>query len=411
MTATADLVRQQYERQPYPLPETDLDRFARHKDVVTGSPLGFYHLFWPCETVAPAMDILIAGCGTSQAAKYALAQPQVNIVAIDISSTSLDHTQQLIDKYRLENVTLHQLPIERVGELGETFDLIVSTGMLHHTPDPDQSLAALRAALRQDGAMHVMVYGRYGRSGLAMMQAYCQLLDITADDTELEQLQQVIGSCPADHPIQPLVRRSKDVGYAAGLADMFLHPCERGYSVPQIYEWLAGAGMSMCRWFYQAPYWPQGCPLGHTAHAERLASLPAETQHAAVELFRGHLHKHEFICCRDDRPNESYEIDLEGDDWRRLVPLPFCGATVKGNGLPDGVSMHVVQSGHQYPVTAAMLDENQARLYDAMNGRRTIGEVAAASDIEGDADALEEYAQRIFRLFWRFDLVCFGKLG
>ena len=63
-------------------------------------------------------EILIAGCGTSQAARYALGEPTARVTAIDISETSLRHTRRLQRKYRLENLTLHQLPIERVGELG-----------------------------------------------------------------------------------------------------------------------------------------------------------------------------------------------------------------------------------------------------------------------------------------------------
>ena len=60
-------------------------------------------------------DILIAGCGTSQAARYALGEPTARVTAIDISETSLRHTRRLQRKYQLANLTLHQLPIERVG--------------------------------------------------------------------------------------------------------------------------------------------------------------------------------------------------------------------------------------------------------------------------------------------------------
>ena len=35
------------------------------------------------------LEILVAGCGTSQAARYALREPALQIVAIDISETSL----------------------------------------------------------------------------------------------------------------------------------------------------------------------------------------------------------------------------------------------------------------------------------------------------------------------------------
>ena len=68
------------------------------------------------------------------------AEPEARITAIDISKTSLRHTGTLQRKYDLENLELLQLPIERVQELGRSFDLIVCTGVLHHLSDPDAGL-------------------------------------------------------------------------------------------------------------------------------------------------------------------------------------------------------------------------------------------------------------------------------
>jgi SAM-dependent methyltransferase len=89
----------------------------------------------------------------------------------------LRHTRDLQRKYKLENLELHQLPIERIRELGRSFDLIVCTGVLHHLLDPDLGLRALRAVLRPHGAMRLMVYAPYGRAGIYMMQEYCRRVE------------------------------------------------------------------------------------------------------------------------------------------------------------------------------------------------------------------------------------------
>ena len=117
-------------------------------------------------------EILVAGCGTSQAAKYALRQPAARMVGIDVSSTSLRHTKKLKRTYNLANLDLHQLPIERVHELEGRFDQIICTGVLHHLADPDAALTALRSVLKPNGAMHLMVYAPYGRTGITMLQEY-----------------------------------------------------------------------------------------------------------------------------------------------------------------------------------------------------------------------------------------------
>ena len=170
-------VRDFYERMPYPAPRTSLDAHRDHYKNPDRRRAEF-HLMWPAKQPRGGQEILIAGCGTSQAARYALREPDARITAIDISDTSLRHTRDLQRKYNLENLELHQLPIERVREIGRSFDLVVCTGVLHHLPDPDHGLRALRDVLRPSGAMRLMVYARYGRAGIYMMQEYCRLLGI-----------------------------------------------------------------------------------------------------------------------------------------------------------------------------------------------------------------------------------------
>ena len=109
-------VRDFYERMPYPAPLTSLDE---HRDLYKNPDRrrAEFHLIWPAKQPRGDQEILIAGCGTSQAARYALREPDARITAIDLSDTSLRHTRDLQRKYNLENLELHQLPIERVRRL------------------------------------------------------------------------------------------------------------------------------------------------------------------------------------------------------------------------------------------------------------------------------------------------------
>ena len=116
-TAVSQDVRDFYERMPYPAPLTSLDE---HRDLYSNPDRrrAMFHLLWPSEPLRGNQEILVAGCGTSQAARYALREPDARITAIDVSETSLRYTRDLQRKYGLENLEVHQLPIERVQELG-----------------------------------------------------------------------------------------------------------------------------------------------------------------------------------------------------------------------------------------------------------------------------------------------------
>ena len=71
------------------------------------------------------------------------------------------------------------------------FDLIVCTGVLHHLADPDAGLRALRSVLNPKGAMYLMVYAPYGRTGVYMLQDYCRRLGIGTSEQEISELMAV----------------------------------------------------------------------------------------------------------------------------------------------------------------------------------------------------------------------------
>ncbi len=136
----SDPVCEFYTSHPYPPPVENLDR-ARDMWQDENVHRAEYHLLWPDKEYRPDLDVLVAGCGTWQAAKYALCHPAARVVGIDVSPTSLEHTEKLKQKYNLTNLETRQLPIENAGDLGQLFDHIICTGVLHHLVDPDCGFA------------------------------------------------------------------------------------------------------------------------------------------------------------------------------------------------------------------------------------------------------------------------------
>ena len=121
--------------------------------------------------------------------------------------------------------------------------------------------------------MYMMVYGEFGRTGMYMFQKYCRLLGIDDDEQQINNLQAVLKRCSSDHTLPQFAAQSTDMQHTTGLADLFLHPCDRPYAVSQIYAWFDRCGLCLCRWCYQAPYHVQCSPLAHTPHASRLLDL------------------------------------------------------------------------------------------------------------------------------------------
>jgi 2-polyprenyl-3-methyl-5-hydroxy-6-metoxy-1,4-benzoquinol methylase len=393
----SDKVRAFYEQAPYPAPITDLDRY-RDTWMNPDRRRALFHLLFPTEKYSGEQEILIAGCGTSQAAKYALREPSSHVTGIDVSESSLRYTKDL---------ELHQLPVERVEELGNTFDHVVCTGVLHHLADPDIGLRALGSVLKPQGAMHLMVYAAYGRAGIYMMQEYSRLLEVSASPEDLRDLGATLTALPPGHPIAFLLDQAKDFSHPDALADALLHPQDRAYTVTQLHEWLQRCGMRFGRWFEQAPYLPQCGIVARTPHGTRLAALPAPSQHAAVELLRGTMTKHNFIAYRDDRSEESQPIRFDGDRWRHYVPLRLPWTVCVRERVPPGAVAVLINRAHTYTDLILPINAAQEQLYCAINGTRTIGEISRIAADDFKEKGGQEFTRAFFEQLWWYDQVVF----
>jgi SAM-dependent methyltransferase len=402
----AEEVRDFYERYPYPRPIDTLDNYRRlwqdrqrrHAD---------YHLFWPARSYREDHSILVAGCGTSQAAKHALRWQAAQVVGIDFSATSVRCTEELKRKYKLNNLQVHQLPVERVGELGTSFDQIVCTGVLHHLADPDAGLRALHDVLKPDGAMQLMVYAPYGRTGIYMLQEFCKRIGISVGDQEIRDLVGALRALPSGHPLETLLRGAPDFRHEAALADALLHPQDRAYSVPQLFDFIQSAGLTFGRWVRQAPYTARCGAMAKIPHARRLAQLSLLEQYAAVELFRGTMVRHSVVAYRTDNPAGGQQVSFNGDAWLGYVPIRRPDTICVEERLPPGAAAVLINQSHTYPDLFMPIDPTEKRLFDATDGNIRIGDIVERQSPASQTQSLLGIARGFFERLWLYDQVVF----
>jgi SAM-dependent methyltransferase len=409
-TDTAQEVRDFYERYPYPPPTDSLDKYRTRWQDRTRRRAD-HHLFFPAKPYTEDHSILIAGCGTSQAAKYAVRWPDARIVGIDFSATSVRCTEELKQKYDLENLEVRCLPIERVSELGASFDQIVSTGVLHHLPDPDAGLGALRDVLAPHGAMHLMVYAPYGRAGIYMLQEFCRRTGSDATDQGIRDLVASLGALPPGHPLEHLLRDAPDFRNEAALADALLHPQDRAYSVPQFFDFIEKAGLSFGRWVKQAPYSARCGVMARIPQTSRLAALALADQFAAVELFRGTMVRHSAVVYRNDRPLGSAFVHFEGDAWQSYVPIRVPGTICVEERLPPGAAGVLINPEHTYRDLYAPIDAREKRLFEAIDGARTMAEIVQYAQSPSDIKKQPDVTRAFFEQLWWYDQVVFDASG
>jgi SAM-dependent methyltransferase len=396
-----DPVSEFYTRHPYPPPVDNLDR-ARDEWRDEMRQRADYHLVWPGRPYRRDLDILVAGCGTWQAAKYALCRPEARVVGIDVSATSIEQTEKLKQKYGLTNLELRQLPLEAIGELENRFDLIVCTGVLHHLADPDAGLCALRSVLTPGGAIYLMVYAPYGRAGVYMLQEYCRRLGIGTSDQDIHDLVATLASLPRHHPLAAVLQGSRDTGNADAMADALLNPRDRSYSVPQLFALIEGAGLKLSRWYWQAPYLPRCGAISSTPHATRLAVLPEREQYAAMELWRGTMTCHSAILHRSDGSEADRAVSFDDERWLDFVPLRLPWTQLVRERLPRGAAGVLLNRSHPSHDLIVVVDAEDWRLFDGIDGHRSIAEIADYAH-----KTARGRTRRLFEKLWWYDQVVF----
>ena len=182
--AVSLLVQSQYEENPYPrwikappasTPET-VDAVLRKSFPYSSfRPLG--------KSSFP--DILIAGCGTGQQPIQAAQRFRGAVVlAVDLSLSSLCYAKRKTQELGLTMIEYAQADITKLGSLGRSFDIIESTGVLHHLADPLAGWQVLLSLLRPGGAMRLGFYSEVARRGIVRARTFIaeQGYDSTAED-------------------------------------------------------------------------------------------------------------------------------------------------------------------------------------------------------------------------------------
>ncbi len=392
---TADAISRQYADWMYPKPIRDLSEWVRD-NWEWYDPSHSYQIFWPSAQLYPKLDILVAGCGTNQAAVFAYQNPEARIVAVDVSQPSLDHHMFLKKTHDLTNLELHLLPIEDVGSLGSTFDLIVSTGVLHHLANPARGLRELAKCLRKDGVLALMLYAKFGRMGVEMMQGVFRAMELSQNVSSISMIRQALAMLPMDHPIRAYEAIAPDLRYDAGLVDTFLNARDRSYEITECIDLVRSSGLVFQDLFFKAPY--SSPPIPENAFMESVATLKDEQQWAVMERINFRNACHFFTACHPERDGSTYRIELTST--KSLDYVPFFRHRC-------GLAMRELYSARQ----RIPLDPTSARIAELIDGKRTVRDISLemqANKASGSqTDELDKFTLEIMKTFYLLDFVAF----
>ncbi len=382
----ASNVRAQYEAYPFPLrdPRDESKRLVITEQDCLGK-LNHY-CFGGRQGFGNGFRVLVAGGGTGDHTIFLAEQLRdydASVTYIDISSSSLDICKERGRIRNLHNIEWHQCSLLDVASLDlAPFDLISCTGVLHHLPEPDRGLEALRSVLAPDGAMSLMLYGRTGRMAVYAGQELMRLVNDGIDDPKLktQHARALVQCLPETNWLLRGGDRKKILGELlddeSNLNDVLLHDQDRAYSVPEIYEFLAEAQLELieftsfyaeppcCRFMYDPTAW-----ITDSALKAHVANMPRPQQQAIAEAMNCVLTCHGFYAA----PEAAERIASPND----FDMVPFFHYFDPGN-LPqhfrDAVGRECGLSYRQSTIQFEV-GKYSADLVAGIDGSRSMGEL------------------------------------
>lgn len=269
-------VQEQYEDNPYP----------RWVSAMMHHPVAPEVLF---QTACAGVDLdafgrgdshrlLFAGCGTGKIAiEEGALWENAQVLALDLSCNALAYGLRRAEELGLQNITFAQGDLLNLPEIGQQFDYISSSGVLHHMADPVAGWRALASVCRPGGVMRVCLYSELARMPVRHVQALIGRARAATDASNIKKVREDL--------IERLVKASRQEAELASLfssldmyttsmcRDLLFHVHEKDFTIPQLAEAIDDLGLRFCGFVdptgsllnqYRAfaPHDPDGLDLG-----------------------------------------------------------------------------------------------------------------------------------------------------
>src|SRR6266542_3190914 len=223
--ARTDAVRRFYERTPFPgyAPRETLQALRARSGRSAFARLLDH-------AIPDGARIADVGCGTGQMSLF-LARAGRVVIGADVARASLRLGAAAAQRFGLDQVLFVETDLQRPGLAAAAFDVVFSSGVLHHTADPRASFACLALLARPGGTIVLGVYNAFARIPLRLRRAIARLSGF-----------RVI-------PFDPVLRdrRHEPARREAWVRDQYQHPEEHRHTLCEVQGWFEENGVTYLR--------------------------------------------------------------------------------------------------------------------------------------------------------------------
>jgi SAM-dependent methyltransferase len=213
-----EMVRAFYEETPFPNYD-DLD--SRDSLVIKARQSVFAAAL--DEQLPYGSVVLEAGCGTGQLTNFLGLSWRRRVFGGDICRNSLRLANQFRERYRIANAAFVQMNLFRPPFRDDSFDMLISNGVLHHTADARKAFELLLRKVKPGGYVLVGLYNSFGR-----LATLCRRWVFERFGSALYFLDPRLVS-----------GRMNEGRWQAWFRDQYQHPHESRHSIDEVLGWFA----------------------------------------------------------------------------------------------------------------------------------------------------------------------------
>ncbi|MBN8521048.1 MAG: methyltransferase domain-containing protein [Alphaproteobacteria bacterium] len=253
----------------------------------------------------PRSEILVAGCGTSKwVVQTAMTFPNVHITGIDLSRSSIAYGVRSARQVGAFNTYFAQGDILKLDQMDKQFDLIESSGVLHHMKDPDAGFKQVVGRLKPGGRMFIALYSELGRQSIVECRKLIAEKGFSITPEGMRQFRADIISLPDEDPLKQIAMR-RDFFSLSECRDLVFHIQETRYTIEDLKNLLNRHNLTFLGFREQAK-----------ALQEKYISLypddPRMTNLDNWEKFEQAFpltfaNMYQFVCCRREEENTPSE--------------------------------------------------------------------------------------------------------
>ena len=368
---------EQYNNYIYPKPTENLyEEWIKKNRFQICDPNYCWHRLWPEKPYnTKRLDVLIAGCGSDQAAILAKCNPNHNFIGIDLSENSLKHEKKLIEENKIENLKLHHNDFRAV-KFKKKFDYIISSGVIHHLDDPGTGLKYFNQNLKDEGIIYIMVYGDKKSYATNQVKKLLKKLNLKQNQDSIDFVMNTINKLNNLHPAKIFANTEikQDLTHPSGVVDFFLHKKENFFSIKDFIKLLDknkliiknfanGRLKPLTKFFTDAPL--------HIK--EKINSLPIEDKLEISQILNWNDRKIDLICCKSE--NKKNSIVYNKINFEKIYTYQYHGVEYKIDG--SNIKINDKINNGFFNLNFA---NNKFKFSDILNGKKTLLEVTKDFD-------------------------------